>query len=79
MMQYKSVVATKRGGPNVLQIIENDLRQPTKSEVRVKVSAVGVGGTDINDRYGLSPFVPKAPFVPGYEIMGIVDAVGDGV
>ncbi|MGD8406626.1 MAG: hypothetical protein PVJ21_23420, partial [Anaerolineales bacterium] len=68
MMQYKSVVATKRGGPDVLQIIENDLRQPTKSEVRVKVSAVGVGGTDFSYRYGLSPFAPKAPFVPGYEI-----------
>jgi NADPH:quinone reductase-like Zn-dependent oxidoreductase len=79
MMLYKSVVATKRGGPEVLQIVENDLRQPTKSEVRVKVSAVGVGGTDINYRYGLSPFAPKAPFVPGYEITGIVDAVGEDV
>ena len=27
-MKYKSVVVTKRGGPDVLQIIENDLREP---------------------------------------------------
>jgi NADPH:quinone reductase-like Zn-dependent oxidoreductase len=79
MKQYKSVVVTKRGGPEVLQVVENDLRQPAGSEVRVKVLAVGVGRTDINYRYGLSPFAPKVPFVPGYEIMGIVDTVGEGV
>ena len=39
----------------------------------------GVGGTDVNYRYGVSLFSPKTPFVPGYEMMGIVEAVGDGV
>jgi NADPH:quinone reductase-like Zn-dependent oxidoreductase len=38
-----------------------------------------VGATDINYRYGRSPFSPKVPFVPGYEVMGVVDAVGEGV
>jgi NADPH:quinone reductase-like Zn-dependent oxidoreductase len=78
-MKYKSVVATKRGGPDVLQIIENDLREPTATEARIKVLATGVGGTDINYRYGKSPFSPKVPFAPGYEITGVVDAIGDGV
>ncbi len=75
-MKYKSVVVTKRGGPDVLQVIENELRPPAAKEARIKVLAAGVGRTDINYRYGLSPFAPKIPFVPGYEIMGIVDAVG---
>lgn len=78
-MKYNSVVATKRGGPEVLQITENDLRQPTAQEARIKILAAGVGRTDINYRYGLSPFSPKVPFVPGYEIMGVVDAVGNRV
>jgi NADPH:quinone reductase-like Zn-dependent oxidoreductase len=78
-MKYKSVVVTKRGGPDVLQIIENDLREPTAGEVRIKVLATAVGRTDINYRYGKSPFSPKVPFAPGYEIMGVVDAVGEGV
>jgi len=78
-MKYKSVVVTKRGGPDVLQIIENDLREPTSGEARIKVLATGVGGTDINYRYGYSLFSPKVPFAPGYEIMGVVDAVGKGV
>jgi len=79
MMRYKSVVVTKRGGPEVLQIVENDLRPPAAGEARIKVLATGVGRTDINYRYGYSPFSPKIPFVPGYEIMGVVDAIGEGV
>lgn len=78
-MKYKSVVAIKRGGPEVLQIVENELRDPAAGEVRIKVLATGVGRTDINYRYGLSPFAPKVPFVPGYEVVGLVDAVGAGV
>ena len=78
-MTYKSIIATRRGGPEVLQVSENELRAPTAGEARVRVLAVGVGRTDINYRYGYSPFSPKIPFTPGYEIVGVVDAVGEGV
>jgi NADPH:quinone reductase len=78
-MKYKSVVVTKRGGPAVLQVVQNEIRPPAAKEARIRVLATGVGRTDINYRYGLSPFSPKIPFVPGYEIMGIVDAIGEGV
>jgi NADPH:quinone reductase-like Zn-dependent oxidoreductase len=78
-MKYKNVVVIKRGGPEVLQVTENDLREPAAGEARIKVLATGVGGTDVNYRYGYSPFSPKVPFVPGYEIVGVVDAVGAGV
>ena len=78
-MKYKSVIVTKRGGPEVLQITENDLRPPAVGEARIKVLATSVGQTDINYRYGYSPLSPKVPFVPGYEVMGVVDAIGNGV
>jgi NADPH:quinone reductase-like Zn-dependent oxidoreductase len=78
-MKYKSVVVTQRGGPEVLQIVEKELLPPETGQVRIKVLATGVGGTDINYRYGRSPLSPKVPFVPGYEVMGVVDAVGQGV
>ena len=78
-MKYKSVVATKRGGPEVLQIVENELRPPRAREARINVLATSVGRTDIHYRYGVSPLSPKTPFVPGYEILGVVDAVGEGV
>jgi NADPH:quinone reductase-like Zn-dependent oxidoreductase len=78
-MKYKSVVATKRGGPEVLQVTENELRQPASGEVQVKVLATSVGGTDINYRRGYSPLAPNVPFVPGYEMVGVVQAIGKGV
>ena len=78
-MNYKSVVVTRRGGPEVLEIEERELRAPAVGEVRLKVLATAVGRTDINYRHGLSPFSPKVPFVPGYEVVGVVAARGEGV
>ncbi len=78
-MKYKNVVLTKRGGPEVLQVVENELRPPKNEEVQIKVLACGVGRTDIAMRYGYYPFAPKIPFVPGYEIVGIVEEVGTKV
>src|SRR5210317_648017 len=78
-MKYNSVVLTRRGGPEVLQIQEQVLRAPEISELQIKVLACGVGRTDVAMRYGYYPFAPKIPFVPGYEIVGVVTAVGSGV
>ena len=47
-MKFKSVVVTRRGGPEVLEIQENELREPAAGEARIRVLAVGVGRTDIN-------------------------------
>ncbi len=78
-MKYKSVVVTQRGGPENLQVIENELRPPAKGEARIKTQAAPVCGPDISARRGQSPFLPKPPFTPGYAVIGIVNAVGEGV
>jgi NADPH:quinone reductase-like Zn-dependent oxidoreductase len=78
-MRYKSVVVTKRGGPEVLQVVENDLRAPLAGEARIQVLAAPVCLPDVEARYGRTPFAPKVPFVPGYAVIGIVDAVGRDV
>lgn len=78
-MKYKSVVVTARGGPEVLQVVENDLRPPAIGEARIKILAAPVCAPDVSSRYGQSPFVPKPPFTPGYAFIGVVDAVGEGV
>ena len=78
-MKYKSIIVTKRGTPEVLKIIENDLRLPSAGEVRVKILASCVCQPDVQARYGLTPFGPKVPFVPGYAIIGVVDAIGRNV
>lgn len=75
-MKYKSVIVTCRGGPEVLQIIENDLRAPSQEEARIRVLATPVSLPDVEARYGHTPFPPRIPFVPGYAMIGMVDAVG---
>ena len=78
-MRYKSVVVTKRGGPEVLQVIQNELRQPSAREVRIKVLAAPVCLPDVTARYGHTPFCPKVPFTPGYAVIGKVDAIGKDI
>ena len=75
-MKYKSVVVTQRGGPEALHVMDNDLRAPSAGETRIKILATIVSQPDVQARYGQSPFPPKLPFVPGYAIIGVVDAVG---
>lgn len=77
--KYSSVVSTRRGSPEVLEIVENDLRPPLPGEVRIRVLACCVCLPDVQARYGQSPFAPRTPFVPGYAIMGVVDALGEHV
>ena len=83
-MTYKSVVAPKAGPPAVLEIIENDLRPPAKGEVRIKILAAAVCRPDISVRrgealYSGTPLGQKFPFVPGYAVIGDVDALGSDV
>jgi NADPH:quinone reductase-like Zn-dependent oxidoreductase len=77
-MHYRSIIITERGTPEVLKIVENELREPTPGEVRIKILATGVGLTDVAMRYGYYPYAPKIPFVPGYEIVGMIDKIGAG-
>lgn len=78
-MKYKCVIISKRVGPEVLKIVEKELRSPADREVLIKILACGVGGTDVAMRYWNYPAAPKIPFVPGYEIVGIVEETGPNV
>jgi NADPH:quinone reductase-like Zn-dependent oxidoreductase len=76
---YKSVLVTRRGGLEALQITENDLRPPIAGEARIRILATAVCQDDVAIRLGNRPFLKKPPFVPGYSFIGTVDAVGEGV
>jgi NADPH:quinone reductase-like Zn-dependent oxidoreductase len=78
-LKYNSVIVTKRGGPEVLQVIEHDLRMPSAREARIKILAAPVTLPDVEARQGRTPFAVKLPFVPGYAIIGVVDAIGEDV
>jgi NADPH:quinone reductase-like Zn-dependent oxidoreductase len=79
MQTMQAVMLTKKGDPDVLQVVELPLPEPGPGEVRVRVRATGVGATDITMRRGTYPYAPAIPFVPGYESIGVIDAVGAGV
>jgi NADPH:quinone reductase-like Zn-dependent oxidoreductase len=79
-MTYKRVIITEFGGPEVLAVVtEPDLPLPGPGQVRVKVEAATASYTDSIIRRGLYPDVrDKPPFTPGYDLVGIVDALGEG-
>jgi NADPH:quinone reductase-like Zn-dependent oxidoreductase len=78
-MSYRSVVVTKRGGPEGLQVVQKDLLPPPAGEARVRMLVTPVCQDDVAARVGNRPFLPKLPFVPGYAMIGTVDATGEGV
>ncbi len=75
----RQVWITRKGGPEVLELKEAPDPEPKAGEVRVRVSATGVNFADILARMGLYPDAPPMPCVVGYEVSGVVDAVGEGV
>jgi len=75
----RQVWITRHGGPQVLQLREAPDPEPNAGEVRVRVHASGVNFADILIRIGIYPHAPKLPAVIGYEVSGVIDALGDGV
>lgn len=75
----RQIWISKAGPPEVLQIQESPDPLPRGGEVRIRVEAVGVNFADIMGRMGVYRDAPLIPYVPGYEVAGVVDAIGQGV
>ncbi len=79
-MTMRVVAITKFGGPDVLQVVERPLPEPSRGEVRVRIRATAINRADLLQRMGFYPApADSPPDVPGLEIAGEVDAVGPGV
>src|SRR5215831_18834687 len=78
-MRHKQIVATRYGGPEVITLIEADTPAPKEGEVRVKVLAAGVSLPDVLAREGVHPETPRVPYTPGWDLVGTVDQLGEGV
>jgi NADPH:quinone reductase-like Zn-dependent oxidoreductase len=72
---------TRFGGPEVLRFERaGALPEPGSGEVRVRTLVTSAAFTDVMIRKGMYPELRrKPPFVPGYDMVGIVDAFGPGV
>jgi NADPH:quinone reductase-like Zn-dependent oxidoreductase len=75
----RALVITRAGGPEVLKVQERPDPVAAAGEVLVRVKAAGINFADVMARAGLYPDAPKTPSVVGYEIAGLVEAVGQGV
>jgi NADPH:quinone reductase-like Zn-dependent oxidoreductase len=78
-VKHTRIIITHYGGPEVLQVLEEECPEPKDGEVRVRVLAAGVSLPDVMMREGVHPETPTLPFMPGWDLIGVVDRVGDGV
>ena len=78
-MKHTRIIVTHYGGPDALQVLEEDCPEPKNGEVRVRVQAAGVSLPDVMMREGFHPERPRLPFTPGWDLVGVVDRLGDGV
>ena len=76
MPKMKAVQATKPNAP--FEVVERDVPEPGPGQVRIKVEACGVCHSDALTRSGAFPGM-VLPRIPGHEIAGRVDVVGQGV
>src|SRR5262249_19515993 len=76
-VRSRHAIVTGRGGPEVLEVAVREAPAPRRGEVRIAVEAAGVAFGDVVRRRGV--MAPRRPFTPGYDVVGIVDAVGPDV
>jgi NADPH:quinone reductase-like Zn-dependent oxidoreductase len=74
----RAVGITRPGGPEVLAVVEREVREPGPGEVRIAVGAAAVNPTDIGLRQRGAGELPP-PWVPGMDAAGAVESVGAGV
>src|SRR6187455_2145797 len=75
----RQIVTTATGDINVLKVQEKPDPTPGPEQVLIRVRAAGLNFADILSRQGLYPDSPPKPCVMGYEVSGLVEAVGDDV
>lgn len=75
----KAVRFHEVGGPEVLQFEEIEQPTPSAGQVRLRVAASAFNAADNGMRAGFLPIPVVFPHVPGYDVSGTVDALGDGV
>lgn len=75
----RAVWITRLSGPEALEVRETADPEPGAGQVRIRVCAAGLNFAEVMAAQGLYPDAPKPPCVVGYEVAGVIDAVGDGI
>ena len=75
----RAIVTTRNGDVRVMKVETRPNPIPAPGEVLIRVKAAGLNFADILARQGLYPDGPPKPCVMGYEVSGLIEAVGGGV
>ena len=75
-MKYRRTIVNRN---RQLELVEDDLPNPRPGEVRLKILAAGVSFADVSMREGIHPEARRPPFTPGWDVVGTVDVLGEGV
>jgi NADPH2:quinone reductase len=78
-VRHTRIIVTHYGGPDALRVVEEEWPEPKNGEVRLRVLAAGVSLPDVMAREGVHPETPPVPFTPGWDLVGVVDRLGDGI
>src|SRR5580693_9094535 len=74
MSKMRCVQVSRPGGP--LEIVERDIPEPIAGTIRIQVQACGICHSDVVTKEGLLPGI-QYPRVPGHEVVGIIDELGE--
>ena len=74
----RAVGIVEPGGPDVLCVVDREVRDPAQGEIRIAVKAAAVNPTDVALRQRGAEGLPP-PWVPGMDAAGVVESVGPGV
>jgi len=78
MSANRVIIASRPGGPEVLQIVERPRPVPGEGEILVRVHAAGMNRMDVLQREGNYPLPPNATDVLGVELAGVIESLGPG-
>jgi D-arabinose 1-dehydrogenase-like Zn-dependent alcohol dehydrogenase len=76
MAKMRAVAVAEPGG--AFELVEREIPEPDRGEARVQVQACGVCHSDSIAKEGRRPGL-SYPLVPGHEVAGVIDALGEGV
>lgn len=77
-MSYKHIIATRKGGPEVLETRTAGLQEPGPGQALVRIQRAGVAFGDLLWISGRVPGGPRHPFIPGYDFVGVIERLGAG-
>lgn len=79
MAMMQAIEISEAGGPEVLRLCERPVPQAAAGEVLIKVAAAGLNGADLAQRRGVYPPPKGASDIPGLEVSGTIEALGEGI